>query len=135
MVAEPPISDVSPDPPPHGVGRAYAEALSRKDFAAIEALLHPDVDFRALTPGRAWESSDAQDVLSNVLRRWFGDTDDIEELVRVETDSVEDRQRVSYRFRGRNADGPFVIEQQVYFSEQDGRITLMRVLCSGYRPA
>lgn len=122
-------------PPNRPLGRAFAEALARKDFAQIEALLHPEIDFRALTPGRMWEPSGAQDVLSNVLRRWFGDFDDIEELVRVETDSIADRQRVAYRFRGHNPDGPFVLEQQAYFSEHEGRITWMRVLCSGFRPA
>lgn len=123
------------DPPGQAVGRAFAEALARKDFARIRALLHPEIDFRGLTPGRTWEASDAQDVLSNVLRQWFEDSDEIEELVQIETDSVADRQRVAYRFRGRNPDGPFVVEQQAYFSEHEGRITWMRVLCSGFRPA
>ncbi|HTU28873.1 MAG TPA: hypothetical protein VMF07_05805 [Solirubrobacteraceae bacterium] len=41
---------------------------------------------------------------------------------------------MSYRFRGVNPDGPFVIEQQAHYTESDGRITWMRVLCSGFRP-
>lgn len=55
-------------------------------------------------------------------------------MISIETDSVADRQRVAYRFHGRNQDGPFVVEQQVYYSERDGGIDWMRVVCSGFRP-
>ncbi len=48
---------------------------------------------------------------------------------------MADRQTVSYRFRGHNDDGPFLVEQQAYLTEEDGRIAWMRVLCSGFRPA
>ena len=59
--------------------------------------------------------------------------DHVDELVAVETDAFADRQRVAYRLRGHNDDGPFVVEQQAYFTERDGRIDWMRVLCSGFR--
>jgi hypothetical protein len=58
----------------------------------------------------------------------------LEEIVSIASDSFADRQRVAYRFRGRNANGPFVVEQQAYYTERDGRIHYMRVLCSGFRP-
>ena len=53
----------------------------------------------------------------------------------VQTDSFADRERVGYRFRVRNPDGLFEVEQQAYIEERDGRIGWMRVLCSGFRPA
>ncbi len=115
------------------LGRAFAEALSRKQFDSAMALLDPEIEFRALTPRRSWEASDPSAV-ADVLRQWFRDTVEIEDVVAIDTDSVADRERVAYRFEGRNEDGPFVIEQQVYYSERDGRIHWMRVLCSGYRP-
>ena len=31
-------------------------------------------------------------------------------------------------------DGRFVVEQQAYLEERDGRIGWMRVMCSGFRP-
>jgi hypothetical protein len=117
-----------------GLGRAFAEALGRKDFAAAQALLAPQIDFRALTPRRSWEAGDPASVVDEVLRQWFKDSDRIEEVAAIETDAFSDRCRVAYRFHGRNADGPFVLEQQAYFSESDGQIAWMRVLCSGYRP-
>jgi hypothetical protein len=116
-------------------GRAFAEALARKNFDAVTALLDPDIDFRGLTPGRAWEASGARRVVDDVLRHWFEDSDELEQVLSIETGSVADRERVTYRFRGQNPDGPFVVEQQAYYTENDGRITWMRVLCSGFRPA
>jgi hypothetical protein len=122
------------EPPDTTLGRAFADALSRKNFAEIAALLQPEIDFRGLTPGRAWEASSARAVIDDVLRRWFEDSDELEELVCTRSDSFADRQHVSYRFVGRNENGPFVVEQQAYYTERDGRIEWMRILCSGFRP-
>jgi SnoaL-like domain len=116
------------------LGRAFAEALGHKEFDRVAALLAPDVDFRALTPRRAWEATGTQAVVDDVLRQWFEDSNQLEQVISIETDSVADRQRVAYRFHGRNQDGPFVVEQQVYYSERDGGIDWMRVVCSGFRP-
>lgn len=117
------------------VGRDFAHALAGKDFDRVGELLDPDVDFRALTPNRFWEATGAVDVVSEVLRRWLQDSDQIDELATLESGAVGDRGRVAYRFHGHNADGPFVVEQQAYFAVRAGRIAWMRVLCSGFRPA
>ena len=117
-----------------GAGRAFVEALGRKDFEAAGALLDPEVDFRGLTPGRFWEASGASAVVKDVLTQWLDDSDDVEEVLSVETGSVSDRQRIAYRFKVRNPEGSFVFEQQVYFTQRAGRIDWMRVLCSGFRP-
>jgi len=116
-------------------GRKFAKALGHKDFDAILALLDATVDFRGLTPGRAWEASGHHEVVEGILRQWFEDADQLEEIISIQADSFADRQRVSYRFRGRNADGPFIVEQQAYYTHNDGRINWMRVLCSGFRPS
>ncbi len=116
------------------LGRAFVEALGAKDFERLTALLDPRIDFRALTPRRAWEATDSNAVVDSVLRQWFEDSDEIEQVIAIETDSFADRQRVGYRLRVRNPDGRFVAEQQAYYTERDGRISWMRVLCSGFRP-
>lgn len=120
--------------PSASLGGAYAEALAIKDFDRIRGLLHPEIDFRGLTPRRNWQASDPDDVINSVLRTWFEDSDQIEELEQVETDSFADRERVGYRFRVRNPEGLFRVEQQVYIGERDGQIDWMRVVCSGFRP-
>jgi hypothetical protein len=73
-------------------------------------------------------------VIGSVLRQWFEDSDEIEELLKLETDAFADRERVGYRFRVRNPEGLFEVEQQVYIGAVDGRIGWMRTVCSGFRP-
>ena len=116
------------------LGAEFARALAAKDFGRVEDLLHPEIDFRGLTPRRDWEASDAGGVISGVLRQWFEDTDVIEALVGLECDKVADRGRVGYRFSVRNPKGRFLVEQQAYLEARDGRIGWMRVVCSGFRP-
>jgi hypothetical protein len=116
------------------LGSAFAEALSKKDFDTVAELLHPEVDFRGLTPSREWEAHDPQAVVNDILTRWFEPSDEIDELVSMDSDVVADRERVGYRFRVHNPDGSFVVEQQAYLAERDGKIGWMRVVCSGFRP-
>jgi hypothetical protein len=116
------------------LGSSFAAALALKDFDRVRDLLHPEIDFRGLTPRRFWEAEDPEAVVSGALRQWFEDSDEILELLRVDTDAFADRERVGYRFLVRNPEGLFEVEQQAYIGERDGRIGWMRVLCSGYRP-
>ncbi len=116
------------------LGASFADALAAKDFDRVRDLLHPQIDFRGLTPRRDWQADDPETLIGDVLHMWFEDSDEIEELEKVETDAFADRERVGYRFRVRNPDGLFRVEQQVYIGERDGRIGWMRVVCSGFRP-
>jgi hypothetical protein len=116
------------------LGEQFAHALAAKDFGRVGELLHPEVDFRGLTPRRDWQASDAGAVISTVLQQWFEEDDLIESLEQLETDAFADRERVGYRFRVRCPDGVFLVEQQAYLAERDGRIGWMRVVCSGFRP-
>lgn len=116
------------------LGAEFAAALGAKDFDTVRELIHPEVDFRGVTPRRTWEASDPESLISGVLRQWFEDEDEIVAVEGVETDAFADRERVGYRFRVRNPEGTFLVEQQVYLSEREGRIGWMRSVCSGFRP-
>ena len=116
------------------IGRDFAEALAARDYERVAEVLDPEVDFRGLTPRRAWEASSAAEFVSDVLPSWFEASDEIDELTTLETGTVADRDRVAYQLRGHNEDGPFVVEQQAYYATSEGRITWLRVLCSGFRP-
>jgi hypothetical protein len=70
-----------------------------------------------------------------ILGTWFGPGDAIERVEKVETGVVGDRFRLGYRLRVTNADGRFLVEQQAFLDVTAGRITWLRVLCSGFRPA
>ncbi len=115
------------------LARALAEAVATKDHDALRLLLHPDIDFRGMTPGRVWEADGPDDVVA-AFAAWFDDGDLVEGVDAVETDAFADRQRVGYRFRVRNDDGLHLVEQQAYLSDRDGRIGWLRVVCSGFRP-
>ncbi len=115
------------------LGEDFARAVAAKDHARIRELLHPLLDFRAMTPGRIWEASGPEQVL-DALGTWFDDSDDIESLTALETDAFADRQRVGYRLSVRNGEGLHLVEQQAYFTPRDGRIGWLRIMCSGYRP-
>jgi hypothetical protein len=116
------------------LGERFARALAAKDFDRIAVLLHPEVDFRGMTPGRFWEAGTAVQTIDEILRSWFEDSDRIDELLQVDTSRVADRERVGYRLAVTNPDGSFLVEQQAYYETGNGTITWMRVLCSGYRP-
>jgi hypothetical protein len=116
------------------LGTEFAHALAAKDFDRVRALLDDGVEFRGMTPSRMWEPAGADEVITGVLQQWLEDSDEVESLDGVETDSFADTQRVGYRFTVRNPDGRFVVEQQAYLREHDGRIAWMRVMCSGFRP-
>jgi hypothetical protein len=116
------------------LGADFVAALTDKDVGRLQELLHPEIDFRAMTPRRVWEAGDPKAVISDVLFRWFEESDEIEALEQLDSDAFADRERVGYRFRVRNPEGRFLVEQQAYLSERDGRIGWMRVLCSGFRP-
>ena len=116
------------------LGAAFAEAVAGKDYERMAGLLHPEIDFRALTPNRSWEAHDPETVIEQILKTWIEDDEHVEELISVETDPVADRERVGYRYRLRTPDGIFVVEQQAFIGERDGRIGWLRLVCSGSRP-
>ncbi|HVF04298.1 MAG TPA: hypothetical protein VNA20_05625 [Frankiaceae bacterium] len=117
------------------LGERFARALAAKDVVGLRSVLAPDVDFRAMTPKRFWESSSAEEVVSSVLLgTWFKPSDRIEALVSVSGESVADRERVTYRLRVGNDDGPHLVEQVAYYAADGDRITWLRVMCAGYRP-
>jgi hypothetical protein len=100
------------------LGRAFAEAFAAKDTGQIAALLHPEIDFRGLTPKGAWEANGAEQVVSDVLQLWLDDFNDGAKLVEVASHSFADTESLTYRFTGCDADGPFVCEQHAYLTER-----------------
>ncbi len=117
------------------VGERFARAVAAKDTQTLLGLLDPQIDFRAMTPGRFWEESSASAVVDDVIfGHWFEPTDQIEAIEGIEHGMVVDRHRVGYRFRVTNANGTYTVEQQAYFGVHDDRISWLRIMCSGYRP-
>ena len=117
------------------LGASFAKAIAAKDAAALIGMLSADVDFRAMTPNRFWESSSPEEIVNDViLGTWFKDTDHIDDVEATEGDAVGDRRRVGYRLRVTNDGGTFAVEQQAYYGATNDRIDWLRIMCSGYRP-
>jgi hypothetical protein len=121
---------------PNTLGAEFVHALAERDAPRLSGLFAPEFDFQAMTPNRTWQAQDADGVLEIVFGHWFEDSDRIDSLERLETDSFADRERVGYRLAVSNPEGRFLVEQQAYLSDGAGygKIAWMRVLCSGYRP-
>lgn len=114
-------------------GARFAEAVARKDRAAIAAMLAPDVSFKGLTPGRFWEADDPEGVLEILFGSWFEDHDRIDAVEVDEGEPVVDTEHVAYRLSITTPDGPHVAAQQAYLRVVDDRIGHLRVMCSGFR--
>ena len=114
---------------------AFVDAVVARDFARARRLLHPEVDFRGMTPSRIWEAEGPADV-ENALRMWLDNpARDVERVDALETGEIQDTVRTGWVVQGTGADGPFVFEQQVDARERDGRVEWLRVMCTGPRPA
>lgn len=115
-----------------GVASALVDAIVARDLARAAALLHPEIDFRAMTPNRVWEAEDRAGV-EGVLREWFEDPDEnVQGIEATEPISIEGTMRVGWLVRISDADGPHIFEQQAYVRERDAQIDWMRVICSGW---
>lgn len=116
-------------------GERFARALAAKDAAALTSLLAPEVDFKALTPGEFWECGDARELVDETLLGiWFRAEREIVETIAVDSDDLGPMERVRYRFRVVGPDGESTIEQQAYYETSDGRISWLRIMCTGFLP-
>jgi hypothetical protein len=117
------------------LGERFVEALAGKDAAGLKAVLRPGVDFRAMTPGKFWESDDVDVIVDDtILGKWFDPERQITEVLAVDTDRVGSLDRVGYRLKVERPDGQFVVEQQAYYETSDDTISWIRIMCSGYLP-
>ena len=118
------------------IGEQFVRALAAKDATALKALLRPDIDFKALTPGAFWEPPDADAIVDQTFfGKWFEPEDRITSVVEISTGSVGARDRVSYRLAVSNPDGDFLVEQQAYYETDGDQISWLRIMCAGYQPA
>jgi hypothetical protein len=111
----------------------FLHSLETRDFETLADCFAPDAKLRALLPSRIREE-DGRDAIEARYRFWLGDLGDYE-LLRTASDTVVDRALVRYRVRGVDPeDGPSEMEQHGYATVEDGRITALNVVCSGFRP-
>ena len=97
-----------------------------------QSLLRPDVDFRAMTPGRFWEANDTEVVVDEMmLGTWFAAGRRITSIISIESDQVESVDRIGYRLAVSRPDGDFTVEQQAYYETDGQTISWLRIMCTG----
>ena len=116
-------------------GAEMAQAIAAKDRNQLVSLFADPLVFRAVTPGRFWEATTPAEVADLVLGTWFEPDETVTGVMDLETDTVADVHKVTYRFSLETGSGPAVVEQVAYYSLTDGLVSQMRVVCSGFRPA
>jgi hypothetical protein len=124
----------TPSATDRSLGTELAHAIARQDATALRGLLSTPVTFRAVTPRRFWDAETAVGVADVILGVWFGPDKHDTDITSLETDTVGDVEKVSYRLRVDLGSGLSVIEQVIYYTEADGQIVDLRLVCSGFRP-
>ncbi len=114
-------------------GAALVGALAERDFGRLAGTLAPEVRMRALIPPGPVELSGAEPAAAR-FASWFGESEGLE-LVHSGSDEVGDRLHVFYRLRVKRPGDPWkVIEQHLFCALDEGRITALDLVCSGFRP-
>jgi hypothetical protein len=109
------------------------QALAGRDFDRLGGTLAPDVRMRALIPPGPVEVHGAQEVAAR-FSSWFGASERLE-LVQSSSDALSDRLHLSYRLRVKRPGDPWtVIEQHLFCTLDNGHITALDLVCSGFRP-
>lgn len=115
------------------LGLGLITALAERDFPRLADTLTPDVRMRALIPPGPVEVSGAEPAAAK-FAFWFGESNRLE-LVHSGSDEVGDRLHVFYRLRVKRPGDPWkVIEQHLFCALDEGRITALDLVCSGFRP-
>ena len=115
------------------VGEAFLRALANRDFEALWACLQQNVSFRALVPPGVRQATEVSGTV-NRFHLWFGEADSFE-MLRAEIGQVAHRLSITYRIQLHDSDGWQVIEQRLYCDVgDDGRISNLNLLCSGFLP-
>ncbi|TMK60523.1 MAG: nuclear transport factor 2 family protein [Actinobacteria bacterium] len=114
------------------LGTTFVAALTEKNFGRLADTLAPDVRLRALIPPGPVELAGVGRAAER-FATWFGESE--LELVQSGSDEVADRLHVFYRLRAQRFGDPWkIIEQHLFCALDEGRITALDLVCSGFRP-
>jgi TusA-related sulfurtransferase len=110
----------------------WINALCRHDFEALPGALDPSVQFRALVPGENVIVGSAAEAVA-CFRRWFDDATDMD-VIDEHSAMLIDRLYVRFRARVRKKGRPYLIDQSLWATLDDGKFVAVDLLCSGFRP-
>jgi hypothetical protein len=114
------------------IGVRLVEAIAAQDATAIAACFGQEAEFRALTPYGLRERKGADETAA-LLAAWYGDSTVID-LIDARTDEVGGRLHLTYRFEGIEDGQPYVVQQHLFYTLDEGKIAAADLLCSGFLP-
>lgn len=117
---------------PDDLGKRFVGAIAAQDEAALADCFDPAAEFRALTPPGLRDRAGALEAAA-LISQWFGDSTELQ-LIDSHSAEVEDRLHVAYRFAGVEEGEAYVVEQHLFCTVSDDKITRADLLCSGFRP-
>lgn len=115
-------------------GARLLDAIGAQNFARMEGCFAPSARLRAMVPSTLREEEGPAAIAAR-FRFWWERLEQVE-LVESELEPMADRVRLRYRLRGHDPDdGWLTVEQTGYFQAEDGAISVLNLVCSGFRPA
>lgn len=114
-------------------GEELLAAIGVRDYRRIASCFGSDSTFRVLTPGPLREHEGPRETAER-YRAWLEPLEEFE-LLEGEVVEIADRIRVRYRFRGRDPEKGWRLNEHTgYAAVENGRIRTMILTCSGFRP-
>lgn len=114
-------------------GERLLGAIAARDYDRIAACFAQDASFRVLTPGPLREL-DGHDEAAERYRAWL-DALEGYEVLEGDAVAIADRVRVRYRFRGRDPEKGWQLNEHTgYAAVRDGEIRTLILTCAGFRP-
>ncbi|GIU93577.1 MAG: hypothetical protein KatS3mg012_0034 [Gaiellaceae bacterium] len=115
------------------VGERLLDAIAGRDYARIAECFARDASFRVLTPGPLREHTGPEEAAER-YRFWLQPLENFE-VLEGDATTIADRVRIRYRFRGRDPDKGWQLNEHTgYASVEDGEITSLILTCAGFRP-
>jgi len=112
---------------------SFARAVAARDYIKMFSALSRDARFRYLIPPGPGDTIGAADMAAKFLE-WFGDAD-VLRIESIEAQPLADRTSLRYRFLVREQDGWKQVQQQLFVDmDEEGLISAVDLLCSGFRP-
>lgn len=113
------------------LGEEWIQAITNGAVERLEQFCAPDVSFQFLTPKRYVALDNVADLVAR-FRQWFGGCTNFR-VQESRIDLVGERLGIFYRFLLQDDGTWYNIEQQLFCTLQDGRITRLHLLCSGFQ--
>jgi hypothetical protein len=110
----------------------FVDALTRRDFNALQESLAQNVRVRLLLPRRVEEIDSAAAARSRI-EGWFGAATEFE-VLSAGDEELGHRRRLHWRFRLTREAGPELIEQVAFADAGENGVERIDLVCSGFLP-